>query len=199
MGRYVKRNLNWAKSMTQNINLLDELNIQPISTFNSRLIGQIALGWILLLTLIYILALGIHAGNQKTLATLETTQKNLLAEIAANQETISPPKVSTTTDSKVIPQSQINLLGFYRYLDDLAKFTPYGVWLNNIIFSEAEADKSITIKGSSIAPSGVSTFLNSLHGSTSLQNKNFGTMQLQKNATSSNIDFTLSTKEPDKK
>ena len=188
--------------MTQNINLLDELGIQPISAFNSMLIGQISIGWILLLILIYVSASITHSSKQKTLLTLETTQKNLLANITANQEIILPKENTATADPKALPQSSINLLGFYRYLDDLARFTPNGIWLNNIIFSDA--GESITIKGSSIAPSGVSIFLNSLHNSTSLYNKKFGAMQLKKSATSSNIDFTLSTvvinpKEPDKK
>lgn len=175
--------------MTQNINLLTEITLQPISALNSRLMVQICTGWILLLALIYVITFGINTNKQKNMAALALTQKNLIATLAVYTQTLSTIQNITLAN---LPIGSGSLIGFYRYLEDLASLTPHGTWLNYFNFSET--DNSITLKGSTIAASGVSALLKSLDKVT-LRNKRFSTLQLQENLETNNIDFVISTVE----
>jgi Tfp pilus assembly protein PilN len=176
--------------MTQNINLIENLNLQPTSLFNSKLIVQISLGWILLLILVYFLAFGVNANKQKTLLTLEDTHKNLLEKISSYNQVSVMVQNQLLTDIRSLPIGSLNLLGFSSYLEDLAKYTPDGVWLSEIVFSEA--DNVITLKGSAISAIGVSTFLRLLEDkSVRLHEKKLDMLQLEKNSETNNIDFIV--------
>ncbi|MBU0744857.1 MAG: PilN domain-containing protein [Gammaproteobacteria bacterium] len=180
--------------MPQNINLLEELTIKKIYAFNSRLITQISLGWILLLILIYILAIGINADRKKTILKLEVVQKTIETKINSYNQILLPLKENVLPDVKTLPSGSINFLGFYRYLEDLAKFTPHGVWLTNIVFSEP--NELVTIQGSAIIASSVSALINSLSKSDDFKNKKFDALQLRENISTGNTDFTISTLAP---
>ena len=178
--------------MTQDINLLTELTLQPISALNSRLMVQICTGWILLLALIYAITFGVNLNKKQNMAALEMTQKNLISTLAIYAQTLSATQKKTPADLQNLPVGSGSLIGFYRYFEDLANLTPHGVWLNYFNFSET--DNSIILKGSTVAASGVSALLKALDKST-LRNKKFSALQLQDDLESNNIDFVISTVE----
>lgn len=186
--------------MTQNINLLEEISIQPISAFNSKLMVQVAMVWMLLLILIYLLTLGVYLNNQKISLHLETVQNKLLTTIKNRDQAVSTHDETPTL--KDFPCGSGSMGGFYKYLEDLAKFTPDEVWLNSMVFSVA--DDAITIQGSSTAAVGVSMLLNALNKSSTFHSRKFNTLLLEKDSESSRTDFTISTiaakpQEPSKK
>lgn len=173
--------------MAQNINLLEEISVSPVSVYNCKLIINIVISWTLLLTLIYAVAITIHSNQKNLLSELENTQNVLMTKIAGYKRELATFEPAYMND--LSPNSG-NLLGFSRYLEDLAKFIPQGVWLNEIIFSEP--DGNVTFKGSSIAASGISTMLDALGKSQSLKDKNFSALQLEQN-TDNGTDFTINT------
>jgi Tfp pilus assembly protein PilN len=177
--------------MAQNVNLLEEITINKIYAFDSKLIIKISLSWILLLILIYLLTAGINMNKQRNLHLLEISQQNLAAKINSYNQILLPLKEQGVADLKNLPAGSTNILGFYRYFEDLAKLTPHGVWLNSFSFSEP--DSLITIKGSAIIASSVSALINSLSNSEDFRNKKFDTIQLQENLETGNTDFTIST------
>lgn len=186
--------------MTQQINLLEELTVLPISAYNCKLIVHIIIGWILLLALIYVITLSLYLNQKSTLIDLEIKQKNIVTIIENYKlelNAIEPAYIDGTT-----PGSN-NFPGFSSYLKDLATFTPPGIWLKEIIFSVP--DGTVILKGSTIAASGISTLLNSLSKSRTLGDKRFGTIQLDKNTDTDSADFTINNivaataKESDKK
>lgn len=174
----------------QNINLLTELTLQPVSALNSRLIIQLCVGWVLLLALIYLITLGVISKKEQALAALETTQKNLNATIAIYSQTLVLAQRRAPTNLQILPPGSGSLVGFYHYLEDLAKYTPHGVWLNYLYFSEI--DNSITLEGSTVAASGVSALLQALDNS-ALRDKKFSTLQLQYDPQTNNTNFIIST------
>jgi hypothetical protein len=177
--------------MTQNINLLTELAIQPISAFNSRLMERIIVGWILALIVIYAIAFGVDWEKKRNLVTAEALQKKLLAKVASYNEILAPFREETySADSENLPASSGSITGFHNHLKDLAIFTPSGVWLNHIIISET--DGLSTLEGSTVASSGVSALLDALSKSNSFRNKKFNTIRLEKNPETGNTDFTIS-------
>lgn len=177
--------------MTQNINLIEELNIQSTTAFNSQLVVKIVIGWIVLLIISYVLGIITNANNQKTLVTLEATQKSLTEKLATYAELTEFKGKADGATKKALPVASVNIQGFYLYLEDLARLTPDGVWLNEINISELNDE--ITIKGKSINASGVSALLNALNKSVRLKNKKFNTLQLQIDSQTNTIDFVIST------
>lgn len=174
--------------MSQNINLLEELTVNPVSAYNCRLLARISIGWVLLLALIYAITLSLYSNQKKTFRALETTQKTLTTKIATYKQELAALDPAYIND--LSPNSS-SLLGFHRYLEDLAKFTPQGIWIKEMIFSEP--DGAVTFKGSTIAASGISTFLNALGKSQSLNGKKFDTLHLQKDTESDGNDFIINT------
>lgn len=180
--------------MTQNINLLEELNIKPPVTLSSKLIVQISTVWLLLLFFIYFLASGIHSFKQKELPNLETKQKNLSSKIAIYQREFPALNAKKPVDSKDYTSKLINTSGFYQYFKDLATLVPHGLWLNEMTFSRP--DNLVTLKGSAILASSISKLINSLGKSNSFRSKKFNVLQLQENPKTHNTDFTVSTTIP---
>lgn len=168
--------------MAQNINLLEELTVYPISAYNCNLMVRLTIAWALLLTLIYGIALGVYFHQKKSIVILEDTQKEALTKIVAYKQELAAFEPTYTGTSS---------FGFSSYLLDLAKFTPQGIWLKEIIISEI--DGSVALKGSTIAASGISTLLNSLSKAPNLGKKKFNEVQLDKNTDSDSADFTIST------
>lgn len=176
--------------MTQNINLLEEIAIQPSSAFNSKVMTKITISFVLLLVLIYIITAGINLNQQRILSNLETTQKNLSAKISSYQQETTPFKEGSSRDLSGLPPSSGNLVGFYNHLNDLTNITPTGVWLNYINISGSDVT---TIKGGTITTLGISEFINALGKTNSWLNKKFYILQLNKNTESNNTDFIIST------
>ncbi|MDR1057903.1 MAG: PilN domain-containing protein [Coxiellaceae bacterium] len=170
--------------MTQNINLITELTIQPPVTLNSRLITTITTGWVILLFLIYVLTYTINITKQKELPGLELIQKNLIAKIEIYKQEFAILQKQSI-------DSMANIIGFHRYLEDLASLVPQGVWLNEITF--ASANNLVTIKGSTILASSVSVLINALNRSDNFRNKKFSAIHLQENSETHDTDFTIST------
>ena len=178
--------------MEQNINLITTLNIQPLSFFDAKLISQIIGGWFLLLVLIYTVAFSLNSPKQKTIANLESTKKTLQTQIGnLNTELSSFDTTDRIKSLKDLPFSSTNSIGFYGYLADLAKFTPNGIWLKDITFSQP--DGLILLKGSTSAAAEIPLFIESLEASNNLKDKNLGTLQIQKAPNTNNIDFILGT------
>lgn len=180
-------------AQNQNINLLEELVVHPISAFNSKFIIQASIGLILILALIYGLAIATNSDKEKKLAKLEMTKQNLSKKIEA-YDYESSTFAKRTENLKKLPSASIDILGFYRHFQDLAKFTPDGVWLSDIIISEP--NNQITIMGSTVTAHGVSTLIHALAQSKSFSGKKFSEIKLQKDTVSKNIDFTISTATP---
>ncbi len=176
--------------MTQNINLLTELSIQPVSALNSRLMGQTAIIWTLLLVLLYVTTTTINSSKERTLTLMEMTQRDLLAKIQNYNAQLAPYAEESYLDLKSLALNSTGSRGFYNYLKDLAMLTPHGVWLDRLSISEI--DDTVAIEGNTVASSGVSALLDSLAKSSSFRNRKLDTVQLEKTQDSNNIHFTVS-------
>lgn len=164
--------------MTQNINLIEDLNIRPVSAFNSKLMAQVTVVWVLLLFLIYAININIDSHKANTITKLERTEKELMTKVSSYSQGFLPVQGTSEANLENIPATSTkNIDGFYGYLEDLAKYTLQGVWLTDISFT---GNKEITLKGKAISASGVSSFLNSLGSAKNLENKNLGTLELKK-------------------
>jgi hypothetical protein len=178
--------------MAQNINLITTLDIQPTSILSAKLIIQIVSGWVLLLILLYTTSFVSNSHKQKTLVNLNSIKKDLQTQMAAfNQELGKFNNTSTLQNLKNLPFSSTNVIGFYRYLESLATFTPRGIWLNELAFSQP--DNLILLKGYATTSSEIPNFIKTLDKSNDFNDKIFGTLQLQKTPNSGNISFTLGT------
>jgi hypothetical protein len=175
--------------MTQNINLLTELAIRPISAFNSKLMERVIIAWLLALVLIYTVAFGVDLDKKRSLVNMEVLQKNLLTKVASYNEELALLQEESPLDSKNLPAGFANTTGFYDNLKDLATFTPTGVWLNYISISKI--GDITTLEGSTITSSGVSALLDALSKSESFRNKKFNTINLEKKSGDGNTDFTI--------
>lgn len=177
--------------MAQNVNLLAEIAITPVTYLNSRFMAKISAVWILLLILIYAAAFSVNMSKKQTLTTLENKKTTLQSKIDTYQRDLLHLQGGETSLSL---QSINNTTGFYNYLKDLAAFTPHAVWLTNISISEV--DNSITIVGSTVAPSGVSALLEALDKAPSFGNKKFNNISMEKKSDSIGIDFKISSINP---
>ncbi|EKE01701.1 MAG: hypothetical protein ACD_21C00072G0024 [uncultured bacterium] len=178
--------------MEQNINLLTTLNIQPTSFLNSVLIVQATSGWIILLILLYSISSVLHSNKQKSLVYLEATKKSIQMQVdALNLELTAFSQTNIQQGLTNLPFSSTNFIGFYRYLEDLATFTPKNIWLDNIIFSQP--DDFIMLKGNATTAAEIPIFIDALNQSDDFNDKKFSTLQLQKNPDSNSIGFALGT------
>ncbi len=175
--------------MTQNINLLTELAIRPISAFNSKLMERVVIAWFLALALIYTIAFGVDLDKKRSLVNMEALQKNLLTKVASYNEELALLQEESPLDSKSSSTGFANTTGFYNNLKDLATFTPTGVWLNYISISKI--DDVTTLEGSALTSSGVSALLDALSKSESFRNNKFNTINLEKKPGAGNTDFTI--------
>lgn len=177
--------------MTQNINLLAEITLQPISALNVKLMLKIIATWLALLALIYAIALMTNHSRQNNLNTLEKTQKELSNKIEDYYKKF--PELKAKSDGTLQPTPTIspNTIGFYQQLEELSQITPHGLWLSYILISEM--DNSAVLKGQTIVSSTISTFINSLNKSISFSNKKFDTWQLKDDPNSNNKNFVIST------
>ena len=175
----------------QNIDLITALTVRSGYRFNAKLILQITIGWILVFVLTYVIALGLNLHKRKVLIDLEFTQSSLQSQLSTltRQLALFDNKASQSLGDFAV--GSINAIGFYHYLEDLAKFIPEGVWLDNIVFSQSEGE--VLLNGNSTTAAGVSAFMDVLSKSSDFSNKKFAALELQKIPKSNNIHFVLST------
>lgn len=177
--------------MTQNVNLLTEITLQPVSALNTKLMLKTLTACVALLALIYAIALVTDHSRQNNLNNLEKTQKELLNKIEDYYQKF--PELKTTPDASIPQKSPLspNTTGFYQQLEELSQITPHGLWLSYILISEI--DNSAVLKGQTIVSSTISNFINSLNKSINFSNKKFNTWQLKDDPNSNNKDFVIST------
>ena len=175
----------------QNIDLITTLTVRPGYRFNAKLMLQITVGWILVFVLIYVIAIGSNLHKKRVLIDLEFTQNGLQLQLNTliRQLALFDNKASQPLGDFAV--GSINAIGFYHYLEDLAKFTPEGVWLDNIVFSQLEGE--VLLNGNSTTAAGISAFMDVLSKSGNFSNKKFAALELQKIPKSNNIHFVLST------
>lgn len=167
----------------QDINFLSTITIQQESLLNAKLIVQVAVGWILLLILVYLITLSSSLHKKTATASLKVIKNNLQVQVDAL------PKKMIPLSNKTPDLSSKLFTGFYHYLEDLTLFTPPKVWLDNIIISQT--NNSILLKGTATTAAEISIFLNALKKSNSFNNKQFNILQLQKTPISNNVNFTI--------
>jgi len=175
----------------QNIDLITTLTVRSGYRFNAKFILQITVGWILFFVLIYVIAFGSNLHKKRVLIDLEFTRNGLQTQLntLTRQLALFDNEASQSLGDFAI--GSINAIGFYHYLEDLAKFTPEGVWLDNIVFSQSEGE--VMLNGNSTTAAGISDFMNALSKSGNFSNKKFAVLELQKIPKSNNIHFVLST------
>jgi Tfp pilus assembly protein PilN len=176
----------------QNINLLGTGPEQQDTRFQASLLTQIAIGWMVFLIVIYALSwvhslyldrqyAAVNKINTETLKKIQDLSQKATTLTASTQNNLSNvPKVDTQ-----------KLQGFYNYLEDLAEFTPAGIWFNQISFSRL--GDNIMLNGNALSATMVPELLNSLIKSDDMHNKKFSTLQLQKSDKNNSVSFTLST------
>ncbi|MCL5260538.1 MAG: PilN domain-containing protein [Gammaproteobacteria bacterium] len=177
--------------MDQNINLLAELSTPKSTLLYARSIVAISLTLLFILLAISGIKWIELKSDQSKLQPLQTKKQNLLSQIDVVTKELNSTKQEVPVLHNLISIDPSQLLGFSRYLDDLAEFTPEGIWLEELTFGQP-ADY-ITIKGTSLSASLVPTFLKALNKSDDLGKKPFTTLQLQKMENTNYIKFTLST------
>lgn len=175
----------------QNINLLTALSLKPTEALDANLILQIIAAWVLVLTLIYFVALGFDLHKQKNLTKLEHTQTDLQSQVDNLNQKLATFTSKPLEHLEKLPFSSTYTIGFYHHLEDLAKFTPDGIWIDNIIFSQPE--DLVIIKGNATTAAKVPFFLTALDTASSFEGDKFSTLQLQKAPTSNNVNFTIGT------
>lgn len=175
----------------QDINLITDLVVRPEYRLNAKLILQITVGWVLFFVLIYLIVFGLNLHKRKVLIDLEFTQNDLQSQLDTLTRKLALFDNRASESLGDFAVSSTNSIGFYHYLEDLVKFTPEGVWLDNIVFSQSDGEVSFT--GNSVAAAGVSVFMDILSKSDDFSNKKFSVLQLQKIPNSNNIHFVLST------
>lgn len=175
-------------SHKQNINLLEELVVHPVSTFNSKLMLQVAVGGLLVLILIYVLAANVQREKDKKITSLQATKKELLQRLDDYQDQIAKKS------DEDLPVGIMNTEGFFRHLNDLAKTTPDGVWLKNIIITEPH--ENVILEGSSVSPIGVTSLIKALNKAENFRDKKFRELSLEKNPETKEVDFKVSTYPP---
>jgi len=177
--------------MDQNINLLAELSTPKSALLQARSIVAISLTLLfILLSISGIKWLELKNAESK-LPPLQTTKQNLLNQIDTVTKELNSSTQEVPVLHNLISIDPSQLLGFSRYLDDLAEFTPEGIWLEELTFGQPE--NYTAIKGTSLSASLVPTFLKALNKSDDLGKKPFTTLQLQKMENTNYIKFTLST------
>lgn len=175
----------------QNIDLITTLTVRSGYRFDAKLMLQITVGWILVFVLIYLIALGLNLHKRKVLIDLEFTQHKLQTQLNTLTRELALFNDKTSQSLGDFAIGSINAVGFYHYFEDLAKFTPEGVWLDNIVFSQLDGE--VLLNGNSTTAVGVSAFMDILSKSDDFSNKKFSVFQLQKTPNSNNIHFVLST------
>ncbi len=178
--------------MAQNINLLTEIAIRPVSPLNSRLIVKISAGWILVLVIVYLINLVVYTNTKQLLTGLENQKAVLQSQVDNCQKELSRLLGGETLlNLQGLPIGSNNTRGFYNHLKDLAAFIPHAVWLTNINISEI--DGSIVIEGGTVASSGVPALIDALNKAPNFDNKKFNTILIDKKPDSVDINFILST------
>jgi Tfp pilus assembly protein PilN len=182
--------------MSQNINLLTTLPSYPKTGFTPKTLLQLFLCWLALLIVIYFFAVGVSIHRQSKLQNLQQKEKALLEQIDNTGKTIATYKSIALRGAITTALGQNATVerakaGFYEYLNDLAEFTPPGIWLQSIIIDNSSGD--ISLQGSAYSAALVANFLQKLDKSDIYPGKKFGTLKLKKSDTENIVSFTLGT------
>lgn len=188
--------------MQQNINLLSSLPSITKILLSARQILQ-ALGvWIIFLLIIVGINF-IFMGPSNNIANLEIKRKNLslqLESLATETALIikNTKKISLTSNvATTIPSAILKTTGFSPFLDALAKYTPEGIGLENMIFSNLNFE--VRLAGKALTESLLPEYLNILNNNPIFSDRNFTELTLQKEEKSRIVNFTLSTSREEKK
>lgn len=171
----------------QNINLLKEVNVQPVTFFNSRLIIKVSLAWLLLLFSIYIVGVFVGLEKQRKVNQLKNIKTELIKKISPYDAGISGRKLNI--DLRDIHLGVVRQKGFYHYFKKLSGLVPSGVWLTKIILEPDD----VTIQGGAVTAFGVSSLLENLNSAEGFRDKQIRIFDLEKSPGSDDKQFKIGT------
>lgn len=182
--------------MEQNINLLSGLPSITRVYLSTKQMLQILGGWIILLFAVVIISY-VFSESESTLNLLKTQRKNLNDQLVAlstettvtlkELEQIAPKTANRETPTKKSGE----FAGFANYLDALAKITPEGIGLENIVLNNMPAE--IRLFGKAISDALIPEYLYNLNKNLVFAENKFTELTLQKTEKSRIVTFTLGT------
>ncbi len=175
--------------MTQNINLLEEIELPNLATITSKLILQLAITLVLILTVVSLIHGTTLSQDKKKLSQIEISRSNVLNKIKIMKQKNTSISYDIGMDSS--GHKIGSKTGFHQYLHGITKLIPRNVWITNIILSKSE--NTIVLRGHALCATDVANLVFALENAENLHEKTFSILQIKKNESTQEIDFTVAT------
>jgi len=179
----------------QNINLLHGLPSDRSSKYTGPQFLLLILGGFLgLLLLIYFVNFWLYKNAQSNLMQLLVTKDAVTKQVVRLKKQLGVQDVEEDGSKAFVEVKRLRFskIGFSSYLEELAQYAPYGIWLNGVSFDLKMGMLSFMLNGKTLSTALLSRFIKTIEQHHVFGKIDFISLRLQKNEKDNFASFTLS-------